>query len=83
MEIKHYYKKNHKKTDLRFKTLLECNQELIKILKKWKGTPASIELIERKIQEIKVDLELTDPAIERIINPGINVTLNGHQEMGG
>jgi len=77
MKIVKYKERYHKKTDIRFETLIECNEWLIKLLKTWKGTPATIDIIERKNNEIKQELHLIDPAIERIINPRISIKLNG------
>jgi len=81
MKIVKYKERWHKKTDIRFDTLIECNEWLIKVLKTWKGTPASISLIERKVSEVKQESELIDPALERIMNPSVTITLNGYQKM--
>jgi len=81
MNLSHYKHKHHKKTDIRFDTLIECLVWLVKYLKTWKGTPAEIELIERQINEVKDELELIDPALERIMNPAICVRLNGYQKL--
>jgi len=84
MELHKYRLRFHKKTDLTFNTLIECNEWLIKQLKTWKGTPIKIELIERKVSDAKQQLEgikIVDPALERVFNPGVRITLNGHQNM--
>lgn len=82
-EINEYIEKNHKKTDIRFDTLIECLVWLIKQLKTWKGTPARISVIERKIEEVKQELEMIDPALERAMNPSITIKMNGHHKFGG
>lgn len=84
MKLHHYKEKYHKKTDINFNTLIECNLYLIKLLKTWKGTPAEIDIIERKINQVKINmeqLEVVDPALERVINPEVTIKMNGFQNL--
>jgi len=81
IEISHYREKRHKKTVIYADNLFELNKWLIKQLKTWKGTPATISVIEKQNNEIKQDIELVDPMLARI--PAVKIKLNGFHKFEG
>jgi hypothetical protein len=80
MEVNKYNEKYFKKTDIRFNTMIDCLEFLVRELKHYKGTNAKVEFLEKEkyIQELKQDLSLIDPTLEKIYNPKLCITLNGH-----
>lgn len=80
IEIKKYYRKNHKKTAL-IGRIVEVNDALVRILKKKCGTNANVSVLEEENNSIKQDIEieeLGDPMLSKLNNPMIKVEINGH-----